>query len=297
MRVIAVANQKGGCGKTTTAINLASFLVHNGKRALLIDVDPQSHATMGLNFKPEELERTMYHVLTPESSERCTLEHVIHPVRENFDLAPASVILSAVEQQLSGVPGREEGLMRAIGQMTSPYDYVIVDCPPSIGLLSFNALRAAAEVIIPIEMSLFSLNGVAKLAEAIQLLGEKANHYVRTRALLTMYDARTRYSRRVFEKVKEQFDSNTFDTVIHYNIRMREAADYGLPIAEYDKRSAGFRDYEALALEVMKKEGVRPSAEQIGEEVGELFSQTERYINDTMDAPVPDILAEEQEGS
>jgi len=252
MRIIAIANQKGGCGKTTTAINLSSSLSSRGHKVLLIDCDPQSHATMGLNINPADLEKNMYNVLTPRASETLGLDEIILPIKERFDLAPSSVILSAVEQELSGVEGRENRLLRALQALGRPYDYCIIDCPPSIGLLCFNALRACREVIIPIDMSLFSLRGVEKLLEIVLLLKEKLSHDIVPRALITMFDHRTRYSRRVLEKVKEQFGRDVFETVIRYTIRLRETVDCGLPISDYDKHAIGNKDYDTLAEELVR---------------------------------------------
>ena len=252
MRVIAIANQKGGCGKTTTAINLSSSLSSRWQSVLLIDCDPQSHATMGLNVSPADLEKSMYNVMTPQAGEALGLDDIILPVKERFDLAPSSVILSAVEQELSGVEGRENRLLRALQALGRPYDYCIIDCPPSIGLLCFNALRACREVIIPIDMSLFSLRGVEKLLEIVLLLKEKLSHDIVPRALITMFDHRTRYSRRVLEKVKDQFGKDVFEAVIRYTIRLRETVDCGLPISDYDKHAIGNKDYDTLAEELVR---------------------------------------------
>jgi len=251
MRVIAVANQKGGCGKTTTAINLSCSLASKGQQVLLVDLDPQAHATMGLAVKPADLEKSIYDVLKPGTESSIGLDDIVIPMRDNFDLAPSNAGLSAIEQELSGVEGREGRLMHAIESLKKPYQTVIVDCPPSIGHLCFNALRAAEEVIIPIDLSLFSLRGVSKLMEIVLLLKEKLGHEIKARALITMYDHRTRYSRHVLEKVRERFGENVFDTAIRYNIRLRETVDYGLPIGEYDKHSIGHKDYEKLADELM----------------------------------------------
>ena len=163
MRVIASANQKGGCGKTTTAINLSSSLSLKGQKVLLIDFDPQAHATMGLNIKASDLDKTIYDVITPKKNGFLGIKDILLPVKDNFDLAPSSLILSAFEQELSGLEGREDRLFQAIQSIKEQYDFIVIDCPPSIGHLSFNALRACDEVIIPIDMSLFSLRGVAKL--------------------------------------------------------------------------------------------------------------------------------------
>ncbi|MDY6836483.1 MAG: ParA family protein [Thermodesulfobacteriota bacterium] len=251
MRIIASANQKGGCGKTTTAINLSASLAARGQKVLLIDFDPQAHATMGLSIRPSDLKGTIYDVMKPGTNGFVGLDDIIIPVRDNLHLAPSNAMLSAVEQELSGVDGRESRLLCVIESVKKAFDYIIIDCPPSIGHLCFNALRACNEVIIPIDLSLFSLRGVSKLMEIVILLKEKLGDDIETRALITMYDHRTRYARHVLEKVKEEFGENVFSTVIRYNIRLRETVDSGLPIGEYDKHSIGYKDYEDLAQEVM----------------------------------------------
>ena len=286
MRVIASANQKGGCGKTTTAINLSSSLSLKGKRVLLIDFDPQAHATMGLNITPSDLEKSIYDVITPKENEFLGIEDILVPIKDNFDLAPSSLILSAVEQELSGMDGREDRLLKAIQALKEPYDYIVIDCPPSIGHLCFNALRACEEVIIPIDMSLFSLRGVAKLLEIIILLKDKVGHDVKSRALITMYDRRTRYSRIVLEKVKTEFGNDVFETVIRYNIRLRETADYGLPVGDYDKNAIGHKDYENLAEEVIRSEAARMYPDLKTLSVTEdILQKTEHYIDNTLKLP------------
>jgi len=286
MRVIASANQKGGCGKTTTAINLSSSLSSKGERVLLIDFDPQAHATMGLNIMPSDLEKSIYHVITPKDYKFLRIEDILVPIKDNFDLAPSSLILSAVEQELSGLEGRENRLFRAIQALKKQYDYIVIDCPPSIGHLCFNALRACEEVIIPIDMSLFSLRGVAKLLEIIILLKDKTGHDVRSRALITMYDRRTRYSRIVLEKVQAEFGDNVFETVIRYNIRLRETADYGLPVGDYDKNAIGHKDYENLAEEVIRLEAARSSLDLNTFNVTEdILQKTEKYIDMSVKSP------------
>jgi len=286
MRIIASANQKGGCGKTTTAINLSFALALRGQNVLLIDSDPQAHATMGLNVMPSDLGRTMYEVLTPNGYPPTKLEDILLNIRDNFDLAPSSAKLSAVEQELSGVGGRESRLYNAIQSLDESYDYVIIDCPPSIGHLCFNALRASQEVIIPIDLSLFSLRGVSKLTEIILMLKENLAHETKSRALITMYDYRTRYAKHVLEKVKEEFGENVFETVIRYNIRLREAVDYGQPIGEYDKRSIGHKDYEDLADEVIRadKTETATSFDTLGA-AENIIQRTEGPFEPSEDAP------------
>ena len=257
MRIIASANQKGGCGKTTTAINLSYSLAGKGKNVLLIDFDPQAHATMGLGINPSDLETSIYDVLKPWQNPIVRLDDVIISISNNFNLAPSKASLSAVEQELSGINGRENRLLDAIKGLQRTYDYIVIDCPPSIGHLCFNALRACNEVIIPIDLSLFSLRGVSKLQEIVMTLKEKVGHKVKSRALITMYDNRTRYSRQIYKEVKEVFQENMYETVIRYNIRLRETGDSGLPIGEFDKNAIGYQDYEELAEEVLRLESTK----------------------------------------
>ena len=296
MRVIASANQKGGCGKTTTAINLSSSLSLKGQKVLLIDFDPQAHATMGLNVKPSDLDKTIYDVITPKKNWLWGIEDILIPVKDNFDLAPSSLILSAFEQELSGLERREHRLFQAIQPLKEQYDFIVIDCPPSIGHLSFNALRACDEVIIPIDMSLFSLRGVAKLIEIIIMLKDKTGHDIKSRALITMFDRRTRYSRIVLEKVQEEFGNNVFDTVIRYNIRLRETADFGLPVGDYDKYAIGHIDYENLAEEVIRSEEIRTYQNfSTFDPAKDMLQKTEEYIDGAAKLPKDEPPASEMD--
>ena len=294
MRIIAVANQKGGCGKTTTAINLSSCLASKGRKVLLIDFDPQSHATMGLNVECDP-EKNIYHVIAPAQPEAVGLDEVIVPVKENFDIAPSDTLLCAVEQELANVDGREKRLLEAIEGLDRPYDFIIIDCPPSIGHLSFNALRASSEAIIPIDMSLFSLRGIAKLTDMMVMIKNSSGHVVKPRALVTMFDARTRYSQEVLERVREKFEDKVFDTVIRYNIRLRETVDHGLPVGDYDKHAIGQRDYEALSEEVMgglQKEADSGTGAVSGAE--EVLRTTREYLDTMEPVPMSDIGQESE---
>jgi chromosome partitioning protein len=292
MRIIAVANQKGGCGKTTTAINLSSCLALKGQKVLLIDFDPQSHATMGLNIGCDP-EKNIYHVIAPAPTRAIGLDDVIVRVKENFDIAPSDTRLCAVEQELALVDGREKRLLKAIERLKKPYDFIIIDCPPSIGHLCFNALRASSEAIIPIDMSLFSLRGIAKLTDMMVMIENASGHVIAPRALVTMFDVRTRYSQEVLERVREKFEDKVFNTVIRYNIRLRETVDHGVPIGDYDKHAIGHRDYEALSEEVMA-DTRKATAAQIEASSGaeEILRTTKEYLDTMEPVPMSDVDSE-----
>ncbi len=257
MRIVSIINQKGGCGKTTTAINLAACLARQKKRVLLIDLDPQGHASLGLNLKPDDISNGMTEVLTQEAA----LEEIVcdSPV-PGLEIAPSDITLSAAEPLLSNAPQKEMRLESAIRSLSEPYDYVFIDSPPNLGLLTFNALRACQEAIVPIEISFFSLHGLAKLAETIDLVQRHTGHQVSMFALPTMVNARARFTREVMAEIQRHFEGRVFNTFIRNNIRLREAASHGLPISEYDSRANGFLDYSALAGEVMAVEKRRPAA-------------------------------------
>jgi chromosome partitioning protein len=251
MRVIAIVNQKGGCGKTTTATNLAGALVADGARVLVVDMDPQAHATLALGVDPELVDENLYEVLAdangPDLMPRVCLES-----RENLYVAPSGIVLSALEQRLASEPveTRTDRLANALERVRDDFDYVLIDCPPNVGLLTFNALRAAGEVIVPLETSFFAIHGVQKLLETIALLTERIGHDLQVRILPTLYDGRTRYARQTLSEIREMFKDMCFDTVIRQNVKLREAASRGRPINFIARSANGTVDYSALAVEV-----------------------------------------------
>jgi len=253
MRTIAVMNQKGGCGKTTTVVSLSGCLSAEGHRVLVIDMDPQGHATLGLGIDAEELDQNLYEVLSEPLESALRLEDVIVQAAPNLDVAPSGVILSALEQKLSaeGVRGRTERLAQVLGRLETDYEFVLIDCPPNVGILTFNALRAAQEVIVPLETSYFALHGVAKLLETIALLEERIGHQLAIRILPTLFDGRTRFAKRALAEVRATYKDLVYDTVIRNNVRLREAVQQGVTIAALDRRSYGFVDYMSLALEIL----------------------------------------------
>ncbi len=251
MRVIAIVNQKGGCGKTTTTVNLAGALAADGNRVLILDMDPQAHATLAMGLEPDDLEMNLYEVLVePAGSER--LDSVIIDVSDQIDIAPSSIVLSALEQKLATErhDARTERLSAALDTLPPLYDYVLIDCPPNVGLLTFNALRAASEVIIPLETSFFAIDGVQKLLETIGLLSDRIGHELSVRVLPTLYDGRTRYARQTLGDIRELFKELCFDTVIRLNVKLREAARAGVPISIYAKSANGAVDYASVAMEL-----------------------------------------------
>jgi len=264
MRTIAVVNQKGGCGKTITSINLSAFLAHEQRRVLLVDMDPQGHATLGLLTDAAQPSRTMYEVFLPDAGRPPTgLGDVIRPVRENLDVAPSDILLSAIPETLAGRVGREDILSEAMASVAGHYDYVIVDCPPNVGLLTFNALKACSEAIVPMDPSFFSLHGLGKLLETIEVLAKETDHHIAVRALVTLYSGRSAFAKAVLDEIRRHLDGRHFETVIRYSVKLAEAASHGVPIAHYSRDCVGFDDYRALAAEVLQQEAAMRKRERV----------------------------------
>ena len=273
MRTIAVVNQKGGCGKTITSINVSAFLARAQRRVLLVDMDPQGHATLGLLGKAAPSSKTMYEVLGRRNgSHRTALRDVIQGIRANLALAPADILLSAIPEMLAGLAGREDVLSNAIAGVAGDYDYVVVDCPPNVGLLTFNALKACSEAIVPMDPSFFSLHGIGKLLETLDVLGRETGHHIAPRVLVTLYSGRSPFVQAVLDEVRHHLDGRHFQTVIRYSVKLAEAASHGMPIADYCRRCAGFDDYEALAAEILQQDAAfvegRPPAHASGSSAG-----------------------------
>lgn len=254
MKVICVFNQKGGVGKTTTNINLCSYLAMNGYRVLAIDIDPQGNTTSGLGFDKRELEFSMYDVLTSDKP----LKEVIKKceVVENFYIAPSTMQLAAAEVELINAPHRETIFKRKLQELGEEYDYIFIDCPPSLGILTINALTAAHSVLIPIQCEFYALEGVSQLVNTIQLIKKSLNKTLEIEGVvMSMYDARTKLSNEVVSEVKKYFKEKVYNTTIPRNIRLAESPSFGLPIMLYDDKCKGAEAFEDLANEFLKRQG------------------------------------------
>jgi chromosome partitioning protein len=254
MRVVAIANQKGGCGKTTTAINLSACLAQKKERVLVVDLDPQGHSTIGLLGTQSDFEASVYDLLCPPEGGRVEVQQVCQPISDHLDLIPSEIILSAAEQKLSGKEGREYRLRSVLSGLADDYDFVVIDCPPNLGLLTFNALLAAAEVVIPIDISYFSLHGLNKLLDTINLLSRKCGHSLIMNALVTNYDRRLRLSEEILNEAKRNFNEHLFTSIISTSVKLKEAIGFGKPITKYSPASSGCRDYMALSEEIIRGE-------------------------------------------
>lgn len=252
-KAIAIFNQKGGVGKTTTNINLAACLAIRGKRVLVLDIDPQGNTTSGIGVTKRNLKNTVYNILIDKSYD--PRKAIIKTNIENLDLIPASVDLAGAEVELVGIEGRENALKVGIEKIKDDYDYLFIDCPPSLGLLTINSLAAVDSVLVPIQCEFYALEGVSQLVSTIELVKRSLNPKLEIQGvILSMFDGRTNLSLQVVQEVKKYFGNKVYATVIPRNVRLAEAPSYGMPITEYDPKSKGAEAYGDFADEFLDLE-------------------------------------------
>ena len=248
-KIISVANQKGGVGKTTTTVNLSTILAKKGKKVLLIDTDPQGNATSGLGVS-KDVELSVYDILIGDTEFDETLQET---AIKNLKVCPSNISLAGAEVQLVSMMSREQRLKTKLDKIKDQYDYILIDCPPSLGLVTLNAFTASDSVLIPVQCEYFALEGLGQLLNTVNLVKKHLNKNLEIEgALLTMYDARTNVSNQVVKEVKKYFEDKVYKTVIPRNVRLSEAPSYGMPITVYDPRSKGAKAYEKFAKELLK---------------------------------------------
>jgi chromosome partitioning protein len=279
MRIIAIANQKGGCGKTTVSINLAACLAREGRRTLLVDMDPQGHCALGLAVPEDQIEVSIFDVLMHQhNGSRVEMSRCIWQITANFDLAPAVTSLASLEPNITGLPDREDRLAAALSAVNDKYDFVLVDCPPHIGLLTYNALQAAGEVIIPVDTGYFSLQGLSKQLETIEALRKRREQVLEVRILANLYDVRTKLGREILNELKRKFGNFLCHTFINFNTKLREGASFGQPITEYDPGSMGYRDFMRLARELISVGGPEPEPTTLIRQADDLAVKAEQLL-------------------
>lgn len=250
-KIISFSNQKGGVGKTTTCVNMAAYLAKAGKKVLLADVDPQGNATTGLGFSKSSLKKSVYNVLIEEEDVK---DNVLPTQIETLFLLPANIDLAGAEVELVYKKGREKVLKTALDKVKADYDYIMIDCPPSLGLITINALAAADSVVIPIQSEYYALEGLSQLMNSVSLVRQHLNKTLKVEGVvLTMYDGRSLISKQIAEEIKKYFTKKLYEIVIPRNIRLSEAPSHGKPIVLHDPKCAGARAYAALTEEFLKK--------------------------------------------
>lgn len=248
-KIVSVANQKGGVGKTTTTVNLCTIIAQKGKKVLLIDADPQGNATSGLGVE-KEVEPSTYDILVNDAQIKDAIQDTII---KNLKVCPANMNLAGAEVELVSMMSREQRLKEKLDIVKNQFDYIFIDCPPSLGLITLNSFTASDSVLIPVQCEYFALEGLGQLLNTINLVKKHLNKDIRIEgALLTMYDVRTNLSNQVVKEVKKYFDNKVYKTVIPRNVRLSEAPSYGMPITEYDPRSKGAKSYIKFAREFLK---------------------------------------------
>ena len=254
-RIIAIANQKGGVGKTTTSINLSACLAEAGKKTLVIDLDPQGNCTSGFGIDKSEMENTVYELMLDE----CSIKESMTKVEniDNLALIPSNVNLAGAEIELLGINEKEYILKNAVDYIRDDYDFIIIDCPPSLNMLTVNAMTTADSILVPIQCEYYALEGISQLIHTIDLVQERLNANLKIEGVVfTMYDARTNLSSDVVDTVKENLNATVYQTIIPRNVRLAEAPSHGLPINLYDSKSAGAESYRNLAKEIIGRKDI-----------------------------------------
>ncbi len=284
LRTFAVINQKGGCGKTTTSINLAAAFADLGRKTLLVDMDPQGHCGLGLAVPEAQLKCSIADALVSRNIEKFDLQDILWQISAKLDLAPATTSLAAAEHTLAHQSDRDLRLAKLLRNVAETYDICIIDCPPSIGLLTFNAMRAAGEVIIPVETGYFALSGAMKQATTLQVLADRVGHAVCFHVLPTMYDMRTKMAAEIVAELHKHFGSAVLDIPIQYNAKIKEAASFGQAISEYDPASRGSQDFERLARHLLSTQPT-PKRIKVGEDAARRSAIAGEAAPEALDSP------------
>ncbi len=288
MRTIAIANQKGGCGKTTTSVNLAAALAEKGQRVLVIDLDPQGHTTLGYGYEPETLDKTIYHALT--NAQIPITKVILKTDVERLDVAPSNVLLSGAELELAELPGKEMVLSEQLRLVSDRYDFTVIDCPPSVGLLTLNALVASTDVVVPVQVNYYAMEGLKQLfetAEVIRVHFHPCNVRI-LGLLLTFVEDRIVFSKQIVQQMREYFGDLVFDTVIHRTVRLAEAPSSGESVLTYASNSKGAAEYRALADEVIHGRRKSPAPQ---EQTQDTVSQAQN--TDSQVQPLENVAVEE----
>ncbi|NLE59191.1 MAG: AAA family ATPase [Planctomycetes bacterium] len=279
MRTIAIANQKGGCGKTTVSINLAACLAREGRRTLLVDMDPQSHCALGLAVPEDQIEVSIHDVMMHRNNgERIDISRCIWQITANFDLAPSTTALSQYELVGPTLPDADERLGDSLVSVSDKYDFALVDCPPHIGMLTLNAFHAASEVIIPVDTGYFSLQGLTKQLETLDAIRAGRESPLEIHVLANLYDVRTKLGREILNELKRKYGHLMCHTFINFNTKLREGASFGQPITEYDPNSMGYRDFARLARELIAAGGPEMVPTAILRQADDLADRAEKLL-------------------
>ncbi len=297
MRKIAIANQKGGCGKTTVAINLAATLAREGRRVLLVDMDPQGHCALGLAVPEEQIEFSILDcLLSQRGSEKLELDRIRWQIAPNLDLAPSRLDLSRFEMATNGDKVSEDNLLNdMLEREENRYDYIIIDCPPHVGMLTRNALCAATDVIIPVDTGYFALHGLTQQLQTIQDIDQRTNGARTVRVLANQYDIRTKLAREILAELRKRFGNVMFRSIINFNTKLKEGASYGQPITEFAPNSMGARDFLKLTREVIEAEPPQTPTEEILQKAEQMAIEAEKLLASSVSLVThkePEVIAD-----